>query len=263
MRFLSGIAVVAVLSLVACQRGTARMPCGNSQCDAGQVCCLDCNGEGTCGAPGIICAGLACTTDGGPDAGALACGTGSCASNQVCCLDCDGTGTCLPPGSGCPGYNCDCGTEGQRCCGNEVGTCTPGLLCCTGIPYPPQGQCATSCPLESDVSRKTGIAPVDVQSVLKAVAALPIATWQYKSDPTATRHMGPMAQDFYAAFAVGSSDVRIEPVDANGVLLAAVQALARNVEQLRGENAALRARTEAVQQEIGRLTPQPQCTQAP
>src|SRR2546422_1818102 len=35
--------------------------------------------------------------------------------------------------------------------------------------------------------------------------ALPVQTWEYKSDG-ATRHLGPVAQDFYAAFGVGPDD---------------------------------------------------------
>ncbi len=36
---------------------------------------------------------------------------------------------------------------------------------------------------------------------------------------------GPMAQDFYATFNVGTDDRHIAPVDENGVELAAIQAL--------------------------------------
>jgi hypothetical protein len=39
--------------------------------------------------------------------------------------------------------------------------------------------------------------------------------------------MGPMAQDFRAAFELGSDDKRISTVDADGVALAAIQALYR------------------------------------
>ena len=43
-------------------------------------------------------------------------------------------------------------------------------------------------------------------------------------DP-AVRHLGPMAQDFKAAFNVGESDTGITTVDADGVALAAIQGL--------------------------------------
>ena len=41
------------------------------------------------------------------------------------------------------------------------------------------------------------------EAVLRKVVALPIATWNYKSQDAAIRHMGPMAQDFHAAFGLG------------------------------------------------------------
>ena len=55
------------------------------------------------------------------------------------------------------------------------------------------------------------------------------------------RHLGPMAQDFKAAFGLGESDKMINIVDANGVLMVAVQALYRRVQALEAEVEALRA----------------------
>lgn len=101
----------------------------------------------------------------------------------------------------------------------------------------------------SDRHRKDNIAPVDPESVLEKVAALPIASWNYKDDP-ATRHVGPMAQDFHAAFAVGEDDKHIAMVDADGVALAAIQGLHRRVE---AQNAALQARDERIGKLEGEL----------
>ena len=42
-------------------------------------------------------------------------------------------------------------------------------------------------------------------------------------------HLGPMAQDFSAAFGLGEDDRHIAPLDAAGVSLAAVQALNHKV----------------------------------
>ena len=41
------------------------------------------------------------------------------------------------------------------------------------------------------------------------------------------RHMGPMAQDFRAAFGLGEDERHISTVDADGVALAAIQGLHR------------------------------------
>jgi len=77
----------------------------------------------------------------------------------------------------------------------------------------------------SDRNGKTAVRPVDSREVLKKVAALPLNTWQYKTQEEKYRHMGPMAQDFYAAFRLGESDKSIDTVDADGVALAAIQGL--------------------------------------
>jgi hypothetical protein len=76
----------------------------------------------------------------------------------------------------------------------------------------------------SDRNQKENIRPVDPRDVLEKVAALPIAEWNFKTD-TEARHVGPMAQDFRAAFGLGTDDKHIATVDADGVALAAIQGL--------------------------------------
>jgi len=69
------------------------------------------------------------------------------------------------------------------------------------------------------------------------VAALPLTSWNYKSQDPAIRHLGPTAQDFKAAFGLGESDTGITTIDADGVVLAAIQGLNQKLE---AENRALR-----------------------
>ena len=76
----------------------------------------------------------------------------------------------------------------------------------------------------SDRNLKDGFAPVDTRAVLAKVAALPLQSWHYTNAP-GTQHIGPMAQDFQAAFGLGSDDKTIPTVDADGVSLAAIQGL--------------------------------------
>ena len=76
----------------------------------------------------------------------------------------------------------------------------------------------------SDRNAKENFKAVDPRQVLDQVAALPMSRWNYKQD-TATEHIGPMAQDFYAAFGVGPDDKHITTVDESGVALAAIQGL--------------------------------------
>lgn len=87
--------------------------------------------------------------------------------------------------------------------------------------------------------------------VLWKVANLPLATWNYKDDSAQVRYLGPMAQDFYTAFQLGADDKHIAMVDADGVVLAAIQGLCQLVEEkekkitdLEKELAALRAEME-------------------
>jgi len=77
----------------------------------------------------------------------------------------------------------------------------------------------------SDVNVKENFTDVDGEEILASVAALPITTWNYHADDDAVRHMGPMAQDFHAAFGLGADERHIAPLDTNGVALAAIQAL--------------------------------------
>jgi hypothetical protein len=98
----------------------------------------------------------------------------------------------------------------------------------------------------SDRAAKQDLRPVDPRAVLEGVARLPIAEWSYANDPS-VRHVGPMAQDFHAAFGVGPDERHISMVDADGVALAAIQALTRMVDDQRAELARLKARLESLE----------------
>ncbi|HSH17385.1 MAG TPA: tail fiber domain-containing protein [Verrucomicrobiae bacterium] len=82
----------------------------------------------------------------------------------------------------------------------------------------------------SDRNAKQDFAPVNPRQILDQVARLPISHWRYKEDP-GTRHIGPMAQDFHAAFKVGTDDKHIAPLDEAGVALVAIQGLNQKLEQ--------------------------------
>ena len=66
----------------------------------------------------------------------------------------------------------------------------------------------------SDRAAKENVEPVDVQAVLEKVAQLPLTTWNYKEQSDSIRHMGPMAQDFFAAFELGLGETTIDTIDA-------------------------------------------------
>ncbi|MFC5801284.1 tail fiber domain-containing protein [Streptomyces formicae] len=83
--------------------------------------------------------------------------------------------------------------------------------------------------------------PVNGFEILDKISALPISTWRYHWEDPGIRHLGPMSQDFKAAFGLGRYDTSIDCVDINGVTLLAIQALHRLVNELREEIDALGA----------------------
>lgn len=112
--------------------------------------------------------------------------------------------------------------------------------------------------LTSDRNTKENFVPVDSREVLDKVAALPITRWNFKTDSKVV-HLGPMAQDFYAAFGVGPDDKHIAVVDAGGVALAAIQGLNEKmnekdaeIQKLKRQNEALEKRLDGLEQMVGK-----------
>jgi len=91
----------------------------------------------------------------------------------------------------------------------------------------------------SDSARKTAFRDVDGDSVLARIAAMPVRTWSYRDEDSTVRHMGPTAQDFRTAFSLGQSDKAIATVDADGVSIAAIQALLKRTDRLARDNESL------------------------
>jgi hypothetical protein len=89
--------------------------------------------------------------------------------------------------------------------------------------------------------------------MLERVAAMPITEWSYNDVNPSARHIGPMAQDFHQAFGTGDTDTCIPTVDANGVALAAIQALYRRVSRLEEESQSLHRENATLRSELGRL----------
>ncbi len=84
----------------------------------------------------------------------------------------------------------------------------------------------------SDRNAKENFTAVNPAAILAKVVALPLSEWNYKTDPVDEKHLGPMAQDFHAAFGLnGSDDKHISTVDEGGVALAAIQGLNEKLEE--------------------------------
>ncbi|MDZ7959770.1 MAG: tail fiber domain-containing protein [Aulosira sp. DedQUE10] len=102
----------------------------------------------------------------------------------------------------------------------------------------------------SDRNVKEAVVEADVHSILRGIASLPITTWKYKDQGETIRHIGPMAQDFAATFNVGESDRTINAVDANGVALAAIQALYQVIQQQESQINELQTQLHQLKQQI-------------
>jgi hypothetical protein len=102
----------------------------------------------------------------------------------------------------------------------------------------------------SDRNMKANFAAVDPRAILRGVLALPISTWNYKSQAPSVRHIGPMAQDFFTTFKVGEGDKTISTIDPDGVALAAIQGLN---EELKDRDAKIGALEKQVQQQQGMI----------
>ncbi len=110
----------------------------------------------------------------------------------------------------------------------------------------------------SDVNRKHLFEDIRPDDVLARLRTLPIRTWSYKVEDDDVRHLGPTSQDFYAAFGLGTDELSIGTVDADGVALASIQALdSRTLSQeerllaLERENAELKARLRRLEEALG------------
>ena len=93
---------------------------------------------------------------------------------------------------------------------------------------------------------------------------MPVYTWEYKDDPGHTPHLGPMAQDFYAAFRLGPENTSINALDGIGVAVAGVkgnyeinkdqgqqiQELQQELEDLRVKNQELENRVQRLEQAV-------------
>jgi hypothetical protein len=102
----------------------------------------------------------------------------------------------------------------------------------------------------SSRASKADIRAVDSSNVLARLLELPLAEWRYRSEPEGIRHIGPMAEDFRDAFALGADGTTISLLDAAGVALAAIQGLRAEQEsqvaRITAELAELRSQLERV-----------------
>jgi hypothetical protein len=106
----------------------------------------------------------------------------------------------------------------------------------------------------SDRNRKENFLGVDGEDVLGRIRSLPVTTWQYRDEQDRTvRHIGPMAQDWHAAFGFSQDNTTINMSDFDGVNLAAIQALEARTAELQAQVAERDGRIESLEARVARL----------
>ena len=90
----------------------------------------------------------------------------------------------------------------------------------------------------SDRTMKEDVRPAPTKTALEAVRNTPVALWRYKPDSKGAdgglQHLGPMAQDLQknAGDVVAPGGKQIDLVSANGLVMGAVQELAKQVDNI-------------------------------
>lgn len=113
---------------------------------------------------------------------------------------------------------------------------------------------ATSWSVLSDRTQKKDFAPVDGREVLRKLDGVPVQAWRYKWDEAgSTPHLGPIAQEFKAAFFPGRDDKSISTLEFDGVELAAIQGLHALVKEKDARITALEQRLADIEAKLGKL----------
>jgi hypothetical protein len=198
------------------------------------------------GGYGNLASGYAATVPGGYAnlAGgqySLAAGAGAVATNDGAFVWADASGTNAVRSTAANQLTARC-AGGVRFFSNPAGTV--GLQLAPG---------ANAWSPASDRNVKQNFKPVDPRAVLEKLVATPVTEWNLISQDPAIRHIGPMAQDFKAAFEVGEDDRHISTTDADGVAFAAIQGLNAVVKEKEARIVELERRLSLLESKIQRL----------
>lgn len=101
---------------------------------------------------------------------------------------------------------------------------------------------------------KKDFTPVDGSKILEKVSELPLSEWSYKQEDV--RHLGPMAEDFRAAFGLGADPKHLAPGDVAGIALAAIQELNVSLQEKDARIEELEKRLDTLQTMVAELTKQ-------
>ncbi|MFZ2038530.1 MAG: LamG-like jellyroll fold domain-containing protein [Minisyncoccia bacterium] len=86
----------------------------------------------------------------------------------------------------------------------------------------------------SSRSVKENFTQLDKQDILNKIAKLDMTEWNYIAQDDGIKHIGPIAEDFYATFGLGGTDKAISTIDPAGIALVGIQALNKNLQSIFG-----------------------------
>lgn len=123
----------------------------------------------------------------------------------------------------------------------------PGVGGNTGCDLPPNSG-TFSC--SSSRTIKTAFQAIDADAWLNRIRDLPLSTWSYINDQAHTRHLGPVAEDFFVRFGLGEGPSSIGAQDLASLGLVGVQALAEHGERQADEIARLVQHNARLEQDL-------------
>jgi trimeric autotransporter adhesin len=108
----------------------------------------------------------------------------------------------------------------------------------------------------SSRTTKENFSLVNGNDVLSKLRVMDVSTWNYIAEGRQVRHMGPMAEDFFKAFQLGTGNTSIGVQDLAGISLAAIKELDKRtneVNQLREEVNQLRQTNSDLERRLATL----------
>jgi len=101
----------------------------------------------------------------------------------------------------------------------------------------------------SSRATKENFVMVSGADVLSRLKGIEVSSWNYISEGRNVRHMGPMAEDFFKAFQLGTGNTSIGMQDLTGVSLAAIKELDQRTNELQQKT----AEVEQLRDEVNQL----------
>jgi hypothetical protein len=101
----------------------------------------------------------------------------------------------------------------------------------------------------SSRTTKENFLQVNGADVLSKLNGIEVSTWNYITEGGKVRHMGPMAEDFFKAFQLGTGNTSIGLQDLTGVTLAAIKELNKRTNELQQKS----AETEQLREQVNEL----------